>query len=85
VPTARLVAPPDDRHERLYLILACVLAAGPLAIPRLRRSTAFGPTGKTVLTVIAIVQTILVVAIVVALCVEAPRWLRWYMHRIQGY
>ncbi len=61
------------------MILACVLAAGPLAIPRLLRSTAFGRTGKTVLTVIAVVQTILVVAIIVVLCVEGPGWFRRYM------
>jgi hypothetical protein len=76
---ARPVAPSEDRHERLWLILACLFAAGPLAIPRLQRSKAFGPTGKMVLTVLAVLQTILVVAIIVGALVEGPALMRRYM------
>jgi len=71
--------PPSDKNERMFLILACLVSAGPLAIPRLMRSKAFGPTGKTVLLVCAIVQTILVVAIIVYFCIEGPGLMMKYL------
>jgi hypothetical protein len=95
LPAARPVAPPPalpsfaDRHERLFLVLACLLAAGPLAIPRLLRSKAFGRVGKAVLTTLALLQTALVVALLVFAVVEAPALWQGYQdllrRQVYGY
>lgn len=87
VATVRPVAPPrvhadDDPRERFFLIVACLLSAGALAIPRLRRSKAFGPTGKLVLGTLAVLQTALCVAIIASLPWTFPWLMRTMAERL---
>jgi hypothetical protein len=73
-----------DRHERLFLVIACVVAAGALAIPRLLRSKAFGPFGKTVLGVCAALNTTVALGCIVFLAVNGPNLLARYVKFIQS-
>ncbi|HZV00123.1 MAG TPA: zinc ribbon domain-containing protein [Planctomycetota bacterium] len=85
-PLASKVTPPvteNDPRERLFLILACVVSAGALAVPRLRRSRAFGPRGKWILGTFAVLQTTIAVAILVLTCVYARSIMSWYMGWLQ--
>lgn len=68
-----------DRHERLFLIFACVFAAGALAIPRLRRSQAFSPRAKVVLGTLAVLQTLAAFAFVGVLVWKGPELFSWWM------
>jgi hypothetical protein len=88
-PVARVVVPgisaDNDPRERFFLIVACLLSAGALAVPRLRRSRAFGPVGKVVLGTLAVLQTTLCVVIVLALIVKGPwlvtKWMQFLEQR----
>ena len=74
-PVVSPVAPPpvaNDKHERLFLVLACLLSAGALAIPRLMKSKAFGPTGKLVLGVGAFVNPVAALGLLVWCIVYGP-------------
>jgi hypothetical protein len=86
-PTPRPPAP--DRHERFFLIVACLVSAGALAIPRLRRSKAFGPTGKAVLGTLAALQTIGAVVLIAFFWIKGPalidRYVHWLGHRTGRY
>ncbi len=86
--------PPDprDRSERLFLVIACVFAAGALAVPRLRKSNAFTAREKTVLAALAFLQTALAVALVAVLVWKGPAlyrvWWRYVEQRsreLRGY
>jgi hypothetical protein len=78
--------PPTDRNERLFLVVACLLSAGVLAVPRLLRSKAFGPVGKTVLGVAATVNTAAAVALLVLACWKGPQLIMdWVRHMQRGF
>lgn len=88
VPLARRVtapAPPvTDKNERMFLIIACLLSAGALAIPRLLRSKAFGPVGKTVLGLGAAFNTIGAFGLIVFLILRGPALFMDYLHYVQN-
>ena len=71
---ARVVAPPEPRW--LVLVMLFVLM-GALAVPMLRRSPHFSPRAKTVLSVVAFVQTALVLIIFAAMLI-------WFIERIMA-
>jgi|SRR5581483_2241156 len=85
-PVAKPVSPPPavDRHEKLFLVLACTVSAGALALPKLLRSKAFGPTGKTLLGGCAVLNTTAAIALLVFLVLKGPELLMKYVGRIHG-
>jgi hypothetical protein len=74
----------NDPRERFFLIVACLFSAGPLAIPRLRKSKAFGPVGKLVLGGLAILQWVVIAALVVALFVYWRELMDWWLQLVRG-
>ena len=84
-PVSPAVGADNDPRERSFLIIACLFSAGALAVPRLMRSKAFGPVGKGVLGTVAVVQTALAVAVILAMVFRGPELFGWIYDQVQEH